>query len=314
MASEITYFCKIDRSMQPAIFFKAKSAEPRPLLVALHTWSYDHSRVYEEYAAICKKNDWNMIFPKFRGPNWTPEACGSDFVVSDIEDAVAFMKQKTNVDPNRVYLVGGSGGGHCSLLLAGRRPDLWAAVSSWCPISDIAAWHRQCINTPRFAHYAEHIEKACEGNPMESARAARECLLRSPLSWLANAPDLPIDISTGIHDGHTGSVPVSHTFNAFNVLAADKDKVSEEDIDYVVKNEAIPPALAKKYKQDPSLDGREIHFRRQSNNTRITIFEGGHNLLAFSAIQWLAKQVKGKKADWSVGKPNKIKNDSELTK
>ncbi|MBE6399496.1 MAG: prolyl oligopeptidase [Lentisphaerae bacterium] len=313
MISEVTYFCKIDRSMQPAIFYRAKADEPRPLLVALHTWSYDHSGGYEEYAGVCKTNDWHMIFPKFRGPNNTPEACGSDFVVSDIEDAVAYMKKTVNVDPNRVYLVGGSGGGHCSLLLAGRRPDLWTAVSAWCAISDIAAWHRQC-KTTRFVRYAEHIEQACSGDPQKSAAAARECLLRSPVSWLANAAGIPVDISTGIHDGHTGSVPVSHTFNAFNILAAEKDRIAAEDIDFVVQNELIPPALDKKYRQDSSFDGRKIHFRRQSANARITIFEGGHNLLPFAAAQWLAKQVKGKNADWSAGKPNRIKLDSELRK
>lgn len=313
MLREISYFCKIDKSMQPAMFYKAKSAEPRPLLVALHTWSYDHSQNYAEYETISKAYDWNLIFPKFRGFNKTPESCGSDYVVSDIEDAVAYMKQKTNVDPNRIYLIGGSGGGHCSLLLAGRRPDLWTAVSSWCPISDIAAWHRQCRNS-RFPYYADNIEGACGGNPMESESAAREAVVRSPLTWLTNAADLPVDISTGIHDGHTGSVPVSHTFNAFNVLAADKDKVDDSDIDFVVQNEAIPPALDKNYKQDPSLDGREIHFRRQSNNARITIFEGGHQLLAYAGAQWLAKQVKGKKADWSVGKKNDAVLKSELSK
>ena len=183
MIHEITYPCKIDNSMQPAMFYQAVSPEPRPLLVALHTWSFDHSHGFKNYAAVCRKYDWNMIYPKFRGPNWTQDACGSDFVVSDIEDAVAFMKQKTNVDPRCIYLLGGSGGGHCSLLMAGRRPDLWTAVSAWCPISDIAMWYKQCLNS-KFPQYAEHIVKACSGNPFESEIAARECVIRSPKSWL----------------------------------------------------------------------------------------------------------------------------------
>ena len=29
-----------------------------------------------------------MVYPNFRGPNNRPEACGSDFAVQDIEDAV----------------------------------------------------------------------------------------------------------------------------------------------------------------------------------------------------------------------------------
>lgn len=311
MISEITYFCKIDKSMQPAMFRKAKSAEPRPLLVALHTWSHTHTIAYQEYANACEQNDWNMIFPEFRGPNWTQDACGSDFVVSDIEDAVAFMKKKTNVDPNRIYLCGGSGGGHCALLMAGRRPDLWTAVSAWCPISDIAQWYKQCLGS-KFKCYSENIIKSCDGNPFESPAAARECLLRSPLTWLPNAVDLPVDISTGIHDGHIGSVPVSQALNAFNVIAHDRDKISAEDIEYIVKNESIPSGLAKSCRQDPSL-GRKIHFRRQSGNARITLFEGEHECLTAAAVQWLAKQVKGKTTDWSAGKATKIKTDSKLS-
>ena len=314
MISEISYPCKIDRSMQKAMFLKAQSNEPRPLVVALHTWSYHYDAVYEGYADFCEKNDWNMIFPDFRGPNDTPEACGSDFVVSDIEDAVAYMKTVCNVDPNRIYLVGGSGGGHCTLLLAGRRPDIWTAVSAWCPITDVAAWHRQCLNEERFKHYSQHIEKACGGNPAENDFAAKECLKRSPLSWLANAKDLIVDISTGIHDGHTGSVPISHTFNAFNILANSDDRITEKDIEYAVVNEQIPPSLAGECSEEPSLNGRKVHFRRQSENTRITIFEGGHDLIINSAMQFLAKQIKGKKADWSANCAADRNSSDELSK
>ena len=148
---------------------------------------------------------------------------------------------------------------------------------------------------------------------MESARAARECLLRSPLSWLANAPDLPIDISTGIHDGHTGSVPVSHTFNAFNVLAADKDKVSEEDIDYVVKNEAIPEHLVCN-EVDPAFGEHKVLFRRVSNNVRLTIFDGNHDLYEKPALEWLSRQVKDEAIDWAPGPASAAAPDSVSAK
>ena len=183
---EITYHCKFDNSLQPAMFQAAESDAPRPLVVALHTWSFDHSANCEAYRAAAEKHNWHLIFPEFRGPNWKSEGCGSDMVVSDLEDAVAYMKSVCNVDPARVYLTGGSGGGHCSLLLAGRRPDLWTAVSSWCPISDLAAWHAQCCGTPHEG-YASHIEDACGGNPAESGAATLQCQIRSPLTWLANA-------------------------------------------------------------------------------------------------------------------------------
>ena len=185
MIREILYDCKIDQTRQPAMFRAAEGNDPRPLLVGLHTWSYDHTDHYEKFASICEQSNWNFIFPEFRGPNWRPEACGSDFVVSDLEDAVRYVCKTANVDKKRIYLCGGSGGGHCSLLLAGRRPDLWTAVSSWCPISDIRYWHEQCFAVN--LRYYKHIESACGGNPETDAAARKQAMVRSPISWLANA-------------------------------------------------------------------------------------------------------------------------------
>ena len=42
-----------------------------------------------------------------------------------------------------------------------------------------------------------------------------ELKMRSPVRHLAKAADVPLDINTGIHDGHTGSVPVSQSIEAF---------------------------------------------------------------------------------------------------
>ena len=56
---------------------------------------------------------------------------------------VDFAKKKTRIDKKRILLVGTSGGGYMSLLMAGRAPNLWAGVSAWVPISDLAAWHSE---------------------------------------------------------------------------------------------------------------------------------------------------------------------------
>ena len=300
--TEITYPCKFDNTMQPALFRRSDSAEPRPLVVALHTWSFDHTSCGAAYRDAVKKWDWHCIYPKFRGPNWEVEGCGSDAVVSDLEDAVRYAKSVCNVDPDRIYLMGGSGGGHCSLLLAGRRPDLWTAVSSWCPISDIAAWHAQCKDTVNKG-YSEHIERSCGGDPALSPEAAFQCRLRSPLTWLANAraAGVAVDISTGIHDGHTGSVPIGQAINAFNLLADEKDRFTGEEIAFMEKEEKIFPGL--EYNEvDPAFDeAHPVLLRRQSAAARLTLFEGGHNIFPASAFEWLSRQVKGQAADWRKG-------------
>ena len=300
----IDYHCSFDNSMQKAKCFIAGGNEPRPLLVALHTWSYTYEQDCANYAKYCLDNNWNFIFPDFRGPNWTPSACGSDAVVSDITDAVAYMKHASIVDETRVYLIGGSGGGHASLLMASRRPDLWTAVSAWCAISDIAAWHDQCLE--RGHGYFEHIRKACGGDPSQDASLREEALKRSPLTYMGGASRVLLDISTGIHDGHcfngrTGSVPVSQSFNAFNALANPADRIAPEDVEFITKEQKIPEKFGTP-EADPAFAQNPIHFRRQSNLARITIFEGGHDCLAGAGLEWLARQNRKSAPDWTPGR------------
>lgn len=309
---EILYPCKIDQSMQEAQFFQAAGSEPRPLVVCLHTWSGDHCQeTYHRFAELAQLKNWHMIFPEFRGPNWQPEGCGSELVVSDLEDAVVYMKNTVPVDPARVYLTGGSGGGHCSLLMAGRRPDLWTAVSAWCPISDIVLWHTQ--SRARKNAYADHIGSACGGDPAESAKALLEARKRSPLSWLVNAAGIvPVDISTGIHDGHRGSVPVGQAIRAYNILAAEQDRISEPDIAFIEEKEQIPSHLGVP-EQDPAF-GHKIHLRRQSRSVRLTLFEGGHDMQPEAAFEWLERQAADRQPDWSAGEPFTAFGESSLDK
>lgn len=297
----IEIISKVDKTLQPALILPAEGNEARPLLVALHTWSCSVTSCHDEFEALCRKRNWHLIFPDFRGPNVRPEACGSDLVISDIEDAVSYMCRNYSVDMKKVYLLGGSGGGHCSLLVAGRRPDLFAAVSAWCPISDIALWHTQSLE--RKNRYGEHIELACGGNPSTDAAALLQAQLRSPLSWLGNAVNkLPIDINTGIHDGHTGSVPVGHAVRAFNALAAESDRISEADIAFIEANEMVPASLAAE-NSDPAYGENTVYLRKISNQARLTLFEGGHQIFPEISGEWLDRQSRGDAGDFSDGAP-----------
>ena len=310
---DILYPCKFDQSMQPAKFQPAEGGEPRPLVVCLHTWSADQTqKSHLRYAALAAERNWHFIFPNFRGPNWLADACGSDLVVSDLEDSVAYVKAAVAVDPARVYLTGGSGGGHCSLLLAGRRPDLWTAVSAWCPISDIARWHQECRKSGR--SYADHIESACGGNPAESEAVRKEARKRSPLTWLPNAAGcLPVDIGTGIHDGHKGSVPIGQAIRAYNTLAAPEDRISDEDIAYMEANEKVPAHLAAET-GDPAYGSHTVYLRKQSRKVRLTLFEGGHDMLPDAAFDWLERQVGRQTPDWAPGKAISAETNTKLGK
>jgi dipeptidyl aminopeptidase/acylaminoacyl peptidase len=272
------------------MFYKPDAPKPRPLLIGLHTWSGDYQQVTNSslYAQWCVEHDWVFLHPDFRGPNIRPEAAGSELVIGDITSIIEFAHKHAVIDISRIYLVGASGGGHVALLFAGRLPNIWAAVSAWVPISDIGAWYHQCRE--RNLGYADDIVKSCGGIPSPGSAAEIQCSSRSPLTYLANA-QMPIDLNAGIHDGYTGSVPVSQTLNAFNALATQTDRLSPTHIDYIVKNRAISDEFRAHY-DDPFYGEKKVLFRRQSRNVRVTIFDGGHEIVHSAALNWLSKQQK----------------------
>lgn len=301
-----------DGATQQAKWFAPDSKEKKPLLVALHTWSSTFASAGGDavYAQWCIAQGWAMVHPDFRGPNWTPQALGSDRAVQDVVEAVAWAKQQTAVDEKRVYLIGVSGGGHMAMQMVGRHPELWAGVSAWCGIADIAQWHAEHQKNGQSDNYARNIEAALGHAPAADDPDARQ---RSPLTHLHAAATVPLDIAHGIHDGRRGSVPFRHALHAFNAVVPEADRLAETDIQAYYAKQKRPagwPAAA----ADASYGPSAVLFRRTSGNTRVTIFEGGHEIVHQAALNWLAKQHQGTPAEWDVSDFIPLSADGESGK
>lgn len=301
---DVRYTSSGDDSEQPALFWKpdSKAGEKRPLLVALHTWSSDYHQAGGEvkYAEWCQKAGWVFIHPNFRGRNSSPEAMGSDLAVADILSSVDYARENAAIDEDRIYCIGVSGGGHASLLMAGRAPDLWAGVSAWCGISDIADWHDQCNGTKQ-QKYADDIEKSL-GGPPDTTKRKDAATHRSPNTWLpkAGAGRVALDIQHGVHDGRSGSVPFTHSLHAWNAVVAathSGEVIAGEAIAAFYQSQQSPGAAPAPDALYP--DDQQPLFRRNTENARVTIFEGGHEILHEAALNWLAAQRKGQPANWN---------------
>ena len=306
----------LDHTLQPCYFWAPEAAKTNavPLIVGLHTWSYDYKATshYQTVLNYAKKRGWAMVGPNFRGPNKTPPACGGDPAVQDIVDAVNYAKAHAKIDPARVYIVGGSGGGHMTLLMLGRHPEVFAAGAAFCPITDIARWHADSLldHPGRGKNYAKMLEGACGGTPAEKPEEYRH---RSPLTWLDRAREAGVGayIVTGIHDGWKGSVPVGHSFRAFNALANPEDRVSEADIAAIEETQQVPAALAYTGPRDPFYSERmRIHFRRTSANVRFTLMEGGHGGNYAAGLDFLSRQAKGRPTDFSLPEKGKAREEA----
>lgn len=309
----VRYPASIDNSQQPMLIYPSKNKK-RPLVVGLHTWSSDYRQAGGStlVAKWAKAYDWHFIQPHYRGPNNTLDACGSEKVIQDILDAVDFMKQHYSVDSERVYLIGGSGGGYTALMMAAKAPKLWAGVSAWVPISDIRAWWEQ--KSVQNSRYAKDIEKVVGGRPDKKESAAKECIERSPVTFLHQARGVNIDISAGVYDGRKGSVPFTHSLHAFNAIVPDQDKLSQDFIDNFYKNLSPPDsAPTPKPEPDPTYGNKGLIFRKMSGNVRVTIFDGKHEYIQRPGLNWLNQQRKGVPAKWKVGEPDALEIWTEDT-
>ena len=264
--------------------------EPRPLLVSLHTFSGDVEQRQMEFEAEANRAGWIYLFPHFRGPNKTPEACGSAFAQQDILDAVDWAIETYPIDARRIYLVGASGGGHMAMLMAGRYPQRWAAVSAWVGISDLASWHQRHAD----GNYGAMLRASCGGAPGESAEVDEQYRVRSPMTWLHRAVGLPLDLAAGIHDGHTGSVPTGQTLDAFNTVAraGGYEAIGEDEIKRLSRPDGRLEDPKPSDLEPDEAYGRVIYLRRHAGPARVTIFEGGHEGLARPAIAWLGQHVR----------------------
>jgi poly(3-hydroxybutyrate) depolymerase len=267
------------------MFYAPETASAVPLVVALHTWSGNYKqKTHEDIEQWCGQVRWAYLHPNFRGPNRRPEATGSELVVKDILSAVDYAKQETAIDESSVYLVGTSGGGYGCLLMAGRHPKMWAGVSAWVPIADLRAWYLQCDS--KNLKYAEEIVASCGGAPGDSAAVDQQYRNRSPLTYLARAKGLALHINAGVRDGHTGSVPISHSLLAFNAVADPQDRIGHEDIRRFVSEARVPDHLRRSI-TDSSYGEKQPLFRRTSGEVTVTIFDGGHELIPSAAIHWI---------------------------
>lgn len=277
----------LDGAEQPVLWVPPRGDRDRPLLVVLHSWStpyLQHAGI--PFAMWAQENGWAVIAPNFRGVNDHADALGSDLAVQDVVDAIDFAVSQEGVDPDRVYPVGFSGGGMMSLLLAGRHPDRVAAVAAWTPVYDLVEFYRHSASAGR--SYADHIRRACGGNPTSDQSAEEECLRRSPMTYLEAAREngVPVFIGQGLADS---LLPPSQPARAFNQLAHPDDRLTDSELESVGRR-SLPDHLSGSVTSETYFvdgDPRPL-FARQSNLVWFVLFDAGHEMAYKPALRWFA--------------------------
>jgi len=66
---EVMVHSSLDNSPQPSLLFMPETEKSIPLVVGLHTWSYDRFNKISDSLPLCQKYGWALLLPEFRGPN-----------------------------------------------------------------------------------------------------------------------------------------------------------------------------------------------------------------------------------------------------
>lgn len=277
-----------DGTPQPALWLPPQGDEPRPLIVALHSWSTRYQQyAVTPYGRWAQQEGWAMISPNFRGVSERPEAAGSDLVVQDVLDAVDWAVAQGGVDPERVFVAGWSGGGMVSLLMAGRAPDTFAGAVAWVPVFDLVDWYAYNRAERPQEDYADQIAAACGGDPTRDPQARASCVHRSPAAHLEGAreADVPVLIGHGLSDE---TVPPDHGVRAYDALAEPDDRLGAQVREAVRDGrlpEDVPGEPAEDFfgEQDP-----EVLLARRSGPVTLVLFDGQHDTIFHAGLQFMA--------------------------
>jgi len=185
------YYSDIDDSVEPFALNVPSSytgEEPVPLIVHMH--GAGMGRFHGHPAPAIK--DCLVLSPHGRG--WTDYMhTGED----DVRRVLRIVRERYNVDPNRVYLAGSSMGGTGCWHLATRFPDLFAGIAPVCGNCDYRVW-----------------DEYWEGPPAEPVpRADLRAFLKSTLSARTFAENLRGVPVLNAHGARDNVVYVEHSRN-----------------------------------------------------------------------------------------------------
>jgi predicted peptidase len=285
----------LDGKTQPAMFLTSSGNKSRPLVVSLHTWSggYDQK---DTLVWQCIEKNYNYIHPHFRGWNNNPEACGSPEAIRDIDDAISYSLKNASVDISNIHIIGSSGGGYATMLAYMNSTHNIRTFSAWVGISDLFKWYYE--SEGRGNNYSRDIANATNEwknmNEEHYSLGKEEAIKRSPYYMktpVEKRKDSKLWIYAGIHDGYTGSVPVTQSLFFYNKVVKEFDASESEAL--IPDQDIIELVSSRNFvnKRNNTIGNRLIHYEKSyKDKIRLVIFEGGHEMLSDIALDHISSK------------------------
>jgi hypothetical protein len=215
----------------------------------------------------------------------------SSFVITDIDDAIQYAIDNSNVDVKNIFVVGASGGGYAALGSYIKTRHKINSFLSWVPMTDLSAWHNQSLSLSNENYAKDIIGCTSIDSQVLDEEYART---RSPLFWDIGAENnSKLEIYAGINDGHAdqGSVPISHSLLFFNHLLSEFG-LSDNQVD----NSTMVDLLTRNIKLDlnyKKIGSRRVVYENITPRASLIIFDGRHEMLSEYTFDRLIEISKG---------------------
>lgn len=193
---DFTFTSSYDGTTQPAalqIPTSYQPGQPVPLLVAIHGWGDNRWAPMGDYGQVAQNAGWLLAAPDMHGERSAYPRPPYDHPLAsrasqqDILDTIQWVRQRYNVDPNRIYLTGTSMGSQIALVTAAKNPGLFAAVVADRGPTDLARWYEESEPWRQML-----IAQEVGGAP--DTATWFEYQRRSPLSFARNLAHTPLRI------------------------------------------------------------------------------------------------------------------------
>ena len=189
----------------------------------------------------------------------------------------------------RVYLVGVSGGGHmayCLLRWPAARPTGGPQSRPGCRSRDLAAWHAECRAAGR--PYADDLERSVRRRARR--QPGRRCAISRPLApHLSSSRHPHASRHQRRHPRrpHRGACRSATRCGRSTPWPRRKIGSAMRTSPTLSSRPPCRPDLQGEW-LDPLYGDKRVLFRRASGNARVTIFDGGHEIIYEAALSWLA--------------------------
>lgn len=258
-------FSMVEIDGDRAYFLTQKSESA--LIVSLHSWGEDFTQI-DPLAKLSKEFRFSYIHPNFQGRNNHFRACCSRDVISSIDRAIEYAIENSNIDRDRVYIVGGSGGGYSGLCHFFKGKFRVREYSIWVPIVSLEDWYYE--SKRRETHHQFDILKCTskEGKfDLNSIHSRSPLYMQTPVEKLDESE---LNIYAGVFDR---VVSPMQSIKIYQKISKD---INQPNLNV---ERVLDTFLNFKSERDLKLLDRDILLYLNSSNLSLTLFDGSHEIL-----------------------------------